>query len=72
MRRFARPLEGDPPIMAGPSGAATLGALLATRNDRAAGEALQRAVPLGRASEVVLIVTEGLTDPDLWRRIVES
>jgi diaminopropionate ammonia-lyase len=72
MRRFARPLEGDPPIMAGPSGAATLGALLATRNDRAAGEALQRAVPLGRASEVVLIVTEGLTDPDLWRRVVES
>jgi diaminopropionate ammonia-lyase len=72
MRDLARPFDGDPPVMAGPSGAASLGALLATLHDPTAGDALRRAVPLDRESEVVLIVTEGRTDPELWRRIVEG
>jgi diaminopropionate ammonia-lyase len=72
MRRLARPLQGDPPVMAGPSGAASLGALLATADDATAGRDLRRAATLGPSSLVVLIVTEGRTDPPLWRRIVEG
>jgi threonine dehydratase len=69
MRRLARPLPDDPPLVAGPSGAAALGGLLAARRDPAA-LAFATALDLGAAATVLLIVSEGMTDPPLWREVV--
>ena len=69
MRRLARPENGDPRITAGASGAAALGGLLATLQDPAASE-LREALALGSRSTVLLIVSEGITDPPLWREVV--
>lgn len=69
MRRLARPLGGDPAIAAGPSGAAALGGLLATLHDPAAA-GLRRSLAIGERSSILLIVSEGMTDPPLWQRIV--
>jgi diaminopropionate ammonia-lyase len=69
MRRLARPEGSDPGITAGASGAAALGGLLATLADPAASE-LRDALALGSRSTVLLIVSEGITDPPLWRELV--
>jgi diaminopropionate ammonia-lyase len=69
MRRLARPSGSDPSIAAGASGAAALGGLLATLEDPAASE-LKQALGLDATSTVVVIVSEGVTDPSLWRRVV--
>jgi diaminopropionate ammonia-lyase len=69
MRQLARPEGGDPRITAGASGAAALGGLLATLEDPAAQE-FRAALGLGPASTVLLIVSEGMTDPPLWRQVV--
>jgi diaminopropionate ammonia-lyase len=61
MRLLAHPGGDDPAIVAGPSGAAGLGALLA----------LGAVEPTGGAS-VLLINTEGATDRALYDRILES
>jgi diaminopropionate ammonia-lyase len=71
MRRLARPAGDDPAIAAGASGAAALGGLLATVSDDAA-DTLKRALALTESSTVVVIVTEAVTDPPLWRRVVEA
>jgi diaminopropionate ammonia-lyase len=68
MRRFANPLPGDAPVVAGESGAAGLAGLLALMEHppfTPAREFLQ----LGPGSTVLVIVTEADTDPDSWRRI---
>jgi diaminopropionate ammonia-lyase len=62
IRTLARPREGDPPVEAGASGAAALGALLATLQSDAAAD-LRRHVGLGRRSRVLAFVTEGVTEP---------
>ena len=61
MRMLARPEGGDPSIVAGPSGAAGLGTLLAIadRNEH-------------RNARVLVINTEGATDPALYASIVAS
>ncbi len=67
-RRFARPQGADPPIIAGETGAAGLGALLAllwSPELAAAKEFLK----LGPASRVMVINTEGATDPVAYARI---
>jgi diaminopropionate ammonia-lyase len=69
MRRLARPSDGDPRITAGASGAAALGGLLAALEDPAAGD-FREALALGGRSTVLLIVSEGITDPPLWREVV--
>jgi diaminopropionate ammonia-lyase len=69
MRRLARPLGSDRPIVAGPSGAAALAGLLATLQDVSAQE-LRRALDIGPRTSILVIVSEGLTDPALWHRIV--
>jgi diaminopropionate ammonia-lyase len=69
MRQLARPAGDDPRIVAGASGAAALGGLLATLEDPAARD-LRLAIGLGPASTVLLIVSEGMTDPPLWQRLV--
>ena len=68
MRRFADPMPGDPVVVAGESGAAGLAALLALMEHppfAGARDFLQ----LGSGSTVLVIVTEGDTDPESWRRI---
>lgn len=59
-------VDGDPPVVAGESGVAGLAFLLAARDDAG----LRTALGLDAASRVLLIGTEGATDPDIWRAIV--
>jgi len=69
MRRLARPVAGDPPIVAGESGAAGLAGLLALLEApelHAAREFLR----LSAATRVLLINTEGATDPVGYRSVV--
>ena len=69
MRQWAAPLAGDPRIVAGESGAAGLGGLLAilTAPELAIARDYLRAGPETR---VLLLNTEGATDPEGYRRIV--
>jgi diaminopropionate ammonia-lyase len=69
MRRLASGAGGDPAVVAGESGAAGLAGLLALAREPGLG-ALRDAVGLGRDSRVLLINTEGATDPVGYRRIV--
>ena len=71
MRRLARPAGSDPSIAAGASGAAALGGLLAILEDPAARN-LKDALALDASSSVVVIVSEGVTDPALWHRVMSS
>ena len=69
MRRLARPAGSDPTLAAGASGAAALGGLLATLEDVAA-SGVKEALALSVSSSVVVIVSEGVTDPSSWHRVV--
>lgn len=71
MRAFARPGGGDPAIAAGASGAAALGGLLALCREPSLAGARQ-ALGLSDASRVLVIVSEGVTDPDLWRAKMDA
>ena len=66
MRFAASPIGGDPPLVLGESGAASLGGLIAAAGDAEAREALG----LSKVSRVLVIGSEGATDPDIYRRIV--
>ena len=69
MRKLAHPVGGDPPIVAGESGAAGLAGLLALLTApelRLAKEFLE----LGPGRRVLVINTEGATDPVGYRRVV--
>ncbi|MGH7507005.1 MAG: diaminopropionate ammonia-lyase, partial [Longimicrobiales bacterium] len=68
MRRLARPVTGDAPVVAGESGAAGIGALLALGGDDDA----RRRLGLGPDARVLCINTEGATDPEIWRGIVDG
>jgi len=65
MRAFASPQGGDPAIVAGETGAAGLGALLAAREL----PALATVMELDAGSRVLLLGSEGDTDPEVYRRI---
>ena len=66
MRRLARPIAGDPAIVSGESGGVGLAGLLTVlREPELAGK-----IGLGAASRVLVINTEGATDPALYQRIV--
>ncbi len=71
MRRLARPIEGDPMIEAGESGAAGMAGLLAVLEAPELEEA-RRFLGLGPDSQVLLINTEGATDPEGFRRVLAS
>lgn len=62
MRRLARPTGGDPAIIAGESGAAGLAALLEM--------ARTSTRPIGASSRVLLLNTEGDTDPTGYQAVV--
>lgn len=66
MRRLANPAPGDRPVVAGESGGVGLAGLLAALRDV---EAAER-IGLGGSSRVLLINTEGATDPALYESIV--
>jgi diaminopropionate ammonia-lyase len=69
MRVYAVPLKGDPFIISGESGAVTLGALMFMA-EFAEFAPLKALLKLDRNSQVLLINSEGNTDPDYFRRIV--
>ena len=66
MRRAAAPAAGDPPLVLGESGAAALGGLIAAAADPEA----RKALGLSAASRVLVIGSEGATDPDIYRELV--
>jgi diaminopropionate ammonia-lyase len=59
----------SPRVVAGESGAAGLAGLLALCSEPALAEARRR-LGLGRSARVLLINSEGATDPDSYRKIV--
>jgi diaminopropionate ammonia-lyase family len=68
MWTLAHPDGGDPPVAAGASGAAALGGLLAVCRDPGMRTVRDR-LRLGPASRVLVLVSEGVTDPSLWTAI---
>jgi diaminopropionate ammonia-lyase len=69
MRIYATPLAGDPFIVSGESGAVTLGALFTIMKGRGY-EQLREALRFDRDSQVLLVNTEGNTDPVHFRRVI--
>jgi diaminopropionate ammonia-lyase len=69
MRRLALPGAPDPAVVAGESGAAGLAGLMALLQCGALDPARER-LGLGSESVVMVVNTEGATDPDGYRRIV--
>ncbi len=68
VRLLARPLPGDPVIEAGESAVAGLAALIAAR----ANADLSKALGLDGTSRVLLIGSEGITDPEIYQQIMED
>ncbi len=68
MRSLARPLAGDPAIVAGESAVAGLCGLMRVCQDGR----LKTALGLDANARVLLFGTEGATDPDLYRRLVSE
>lgn len=66
MNRLARPLGHDPVVVAGESGGAGLAGLLTATRD----PEMRTAIGLDATSRVLLVVTEGATDPDRYRELV--
>lgn len=66
VRLLAQPLGEDPVIEAGESAIAGLAALIAARQDAA----LSSSLSLDTRSRVLLIGSEGVTDPDIFARIM--
>ena len=69
MRILGNPLVGDEKVISGESGAVTTGALVSIMQDESLAE-LRKALKLDKNSKVLLISTEGDTDPDKYRSIV--
>lgn len=71
MRTLAKPIDDDPKIKSGESGAAGMGLLLKllTSDDMKTAE-LRDKVGIGPDSHILLFNTEGDTDPDSYRKIV--
>jgi diaminopropionate ammonia-lyase len=66
MRRLAFPPAGDPPIVGGECSGGAVGALVGLARE----PALMRRLALDKASRVLLIGTEGATDPAIYKKIV--
>jgi len=69
MRILGNPLQGDDRVISGESGAVTLG-LLATVLAQASCRKIADALQLNETSKVLLLSTEGDTDPSMYRKIV--
>lgn len=68
MRLLGRPSGGDPVIISGESGAVTAGVAARIMED----EEIKSALGLNENSRILVISTEGDTDRENYRRIVES
>ncbi len=66
VRLLARPAGSDPVVEAGESAVAGLAALIAARRDKV----LSAKLGLDETSRVLLIGSEGVTDPDIFQRIM--
>lgn len=66
MNRLARPKGGDPAIVAGESGGVGLGGLVQASRDAE----MRKALRLDAASRVLVVNTEGATDPGKYRELV--
>ena len=66
MRRLAHPSDEDPAIVSGESGGAGLAGLITVLRE----PALAGRIGLGPQARVLVINTEGATDPDLYKKIV--
>jgi diaminopropionate ammonia-lyase len=71
MRRLGRPGGDDATIDAGASGAAALGGLLAVLEDPALADVRDRLL-LGINSRVLVVVSEGITDPLVSQAVMEG
>lgn len=69
MRMYGVPLKGDPMVISGESGAVSLGALTFIQQYEAAAQ-LKELLELDEKSQVLLINTEGNTDPEYFRNVV--
>jgi len=69
MRILGNPLHGDDRVISGESGAVTLG-LLAVVLRQASCRRIAAALRLDETSKVLLLSTEGDTDPPMYRKIV--
>lgn len=69
MRILSSPLQGDPRIISGESGAVTCG-VLAYITRALEGAALRTALRLNAASQVLIVSTEGDTSPETFRNVV--
>jgi diaminopropionate ammonia-lyase len=69
MRVYGVPLADDPFIVSGESGAVTLGALMFIA-DYAEFRELKDYIGLGPDSQILLLNSEGNTDPEYFRRVV--
>lgn len=69
MRALAQGTDGDPVVVAGESGAASVAALLALADDPAYAP-LRDHMGIDRNTRVLVWSTEGATDPDDWERVV--
>jgi diaminopropionate ammonia-lyase len=71
MRRYYNPIGDDPRIISGESGAAGLAGLLALfKHD--SGSMIRSELGLGNESSVLLLNTEGDTDPVAFDRLVRN
>ncbi|MFH2048185.1 MAG: diaminopropionate ammonia-lyase [bacterium] len=69
MRQYYYPVGNDPRIISGESGASGLGALLALiESDEL--EHARKLLNIGRDSRILLVNTEGDTDPENFKRVV--
>jgi diaminopropionate ammonia-lyase len=69
MRILGNPLQGDDRVISGESGAVTLG-LLATACTQASCQKIAKTLRLNETSKILLLSTEGDTDPSMYRKIV--
>lgn len=66
MKRLANPVEGDPPIIAGESGGVGLAGLIKAMGD----DGMRQDLELGSWARILLINTEGATDPMRYEELV--
>ena len=69
MRRLAAPVQGDPIVKSGESGAVGMGLVAAIMKDEAYAE-LREKLGLDRFAQVLLFSTEGDTDPEKYEKVV--
>ncbi len=71
MRLLAGPIDGDPQVVSGESGAVTTGVLNLIAGEKSCAK-LKKAMKLDENSVVLLFSTEGDTDPENYERIVRG